>query len=57
MFAGDLVHDFGVVPHGQQLKYTFKMTNIWKVPLQITDIRVSCSCTSFKESTQNLATQ
>ena len=30
------------------------MTNIWKVPLQITDIRVSCSCTSFKESTRTL---
>ena len=54
MFAGDLVHDFGVVPHGKQLKYTFKMTNIWKVPLQLTDIRVSCGCTSFKESTRSL---
>lgn len=54
MFGGDLVHDFGAVPHGAQLKYTFKMTNIWKVPLQLTDIRVSCGCTSFKESTRLL---
>jgi hypothetical protein len=54
MFAGDLVHDFGVVPHGKQLKYTFKMTNIWAVPLELTNIRVSCSCTSFKESTRAL---
>ncbi len=27
-----------------QLKYSFKMTNIYKEPLQITNIRVSCSC-------------
>jgi hypothetical protein len=54
MFTGDLVHDFGVVPRGVQLKYTFKMTNIWKVPLQITDIRVGCNCTTAKESTKLL---
>ena len=54
MFANDLVHDFGVVPRGAQLKYTFKMTNIWKVPLEITDIRVGCNCTTVKESTKSL---
>jgi hypothetical protein len=54
MFANDLVHDFGVVPRGAQLKYTFKMTNIWKVPLDITDIRVGCNCTTVKESTKSL---
>src|ERR1700731_4598628 len=44
LFAGDLVHDFGVVPKGAQIKYSFKMTNIYKVPLEITNIRVSCRC-------------
>jgi hypothetical protein len=54
LFAGDLVHDFGVVPHGAQLKYTFKMTNIYKYPLEITNIRVECGCVSVKESTKLL---
>src|SRR4051812_1320123 len=42
LFGGDLVHDFGVVPRGAQLKYSFKMTNIYKVPLEISSVRVSC---------------
>jgi hypothetical protein len=41
---GSISHDFGVVPRGAQLKHTFKMKNIWKVPMQVTDIRVSCGC-------------
>ena len=54
MFAGDLVHEFGVVPHGAQLKYSFKMTNIWKYPMEITNVRVSCGCVTVKESTKVL---
>jgi hypothetical protein len=50
LFAGDLAHDFGVVPRGTQLKYSFKMTNIYKVPLQITDVRVTCGCLTWKKS-------
>ena len=42
LFAGDLVHDFGSVPRGTQLKYSFKMTNIYKVPLEISSVRVTC---------------
>lgn len=40
----EAVHNFGVVPHGAQLKHSFAMKNIWKVPLKITDIRVTCGC-------------
>ncbi len=54
LFAGDISHDFGVVPRGAQLKYTFKMTNIYKVPLEISDLRVSCGCVSAKESVKVL---
>lgn len=54
LFAGDLVHDFGVVPRGTQLKYSFKMTNIYKVPLEITSVRVTCGCLTVKESTKVL---
>jgi hypothetical protein len=44
---GSISHDFGSVARGAQLKHTFKMQNIWKVPIQITDIRVSCGCVTF----------
>jgi hypothetical protein len=50
MFGGITSHDFGVVPRGAQLKHSFKMTNIWKEPLEITQIRVSCSCLTAKAS-------
>jgi hypothetical protein len=54
LFGGDLVHDFGSVPRGTQLKYRFKMTNIYKVPLEITNVRVTCGCLTIKESTKIL---
>jgi len=44
---GSISHDFGTVPRGAQLKYTFSMKNIWRVPIQITDVRVSCGCVTF----------
>src|SRR5262249_24853177 len=44
LFEGTTRHDFGTVPRGAQLKYSFKMRNIYKVPLEITNIRVSCGC-------------
>jgi hypothetical protein len=43
LFAGDLVHDFGTVAHGADLYYRFKLTNPYKVPLDI-DLKVSCGC-------------
>jgi hypothetical protein len=50
LFGGVTTHDFGVVPRGAQLKHTFKMTNIYKEPLEITQVRVSCSCLTAKPS-------
>jgi hypothetical protein len=44
LFGGVNTHDFGVQPRGSQLKHKFKIANIYKVPLEITDIRVSCGC-------------
>jgi len=44
LFKGDLVCDFGTVAHGAELYHRFKITNIYKVPLDITDLRVSCGC-------------
>lgn len=50
LFSGAVTHDFGTVPRGSQHKWTFKLTNIYKVPLDITDIRVSCGCVRAEAS-------
>lgn len=39
-----IVHDFGTVPHGTLLTHRFTITNIYDVPLQIIDVRKSCTC-------------
>ena len=40
-----IVHDFGSVAHGTKLKHRFKITNIYKVPIQLVDRPVvSCGC-------------
>jgi Protein of unknown function (DUF1573) len=54
LFSGDLNHDFGTVARGAQLKYTFKMTNIYKVPLEITNVRAECGCVTPTLSTKIL---
>ncbi len=43
MFQG-VTHNFGNVPPGAQLHHSFKLVNIWKAPLDITEVRVSCGC-------------
>jgi hypothetical protein len=40
----ETVKDFGDCKRGEQLKYRFKMTNIYQVPLEVTHVRVSCEC-------------
>jgi hypothetical protein len=58
MFVKDGVphteHDFGVVPRGTILTHRFPITNIYAVPMQVTDIRVSCGCVTATASTQLL---
>lgn len=39
-----IVHDFGTVPKGTLLAHKLTITNIYDVPVQIIDIRKSCSC-------------
>ena len=39
-----IVHDFGTVPHGTLCTQKFTVTNIYDVPIQVTDIRVECGC-------------
>ncbi len=53
MFKDGLAHEFGNVPHGSQLYHRFVITNIYAVPLKITNVRSSCLvCTSVTASTE-----
>lgn len=51
---GQLAHDFGSVPRGAQLYHRFPMKNIWKVPIEIMNVRVSCGCVTATPSTTKL---
>jgi hypothetical protein len=46
----DLSHDFGNVPKGAQLYHRFTITNIYAVPMEITDIQPGCHCTTATAS-------
>ena len=39
-----IAHDFGTVPYGTLCTQKFTITNIYDVPIQVTDIRVECGC-------------
>lgn len=54
LFGSETTHDFGVVARGAQLKYSFKITNIYKVPLDIAEVRVSCNCVKAEASTKTI---
>jgi hypothetical protein len=55
LFNGDLVHDFGTVAHGAELYYKFKVTNIYAVPLDIAELRVSCGCVTATAPQKTIA--
>lgn len=40
-------HNFGDVPHGTLCTHTFTITNIYDAPMQITDVRKSCTCLDY----------
>lgn len=46
-------HDFGTVPQGPQLEYSFKFTNKGKSPLVIEKVQPSCGCTGATTGGQN----
>lgn len=39
-----ITHDFGTVAHGTLLTHKLTITNIYDVPMQVIDIRKSCTC-------------
>jgi hypothetical protein len=49
------LHDFGVVPRGQQLTHYFRVHNPTNKPLHITNVRVSCGCTSARALESTIA--
>ena len=49
-----LVHDFGSVPRGSQLFHRFKITNIYAVPIEITNLHPSCGCGTPKATKTKL---
>ena len=46
--------DFGQCQRGEQLSHKFKMTNIYAVPLEITQVRSSCGCMTCRPSQETL---
>ena len=54
LFGGTITHDFGTIPRGSQLKFSFKIVNIYKVPLDVTEVRVSCDCVRAECSVKTL---
>jgi hypothetical protein len=50
LFKNQTSHDFGTVPHGAQLLHRFPITNIYAVPLEIAQVRVSCGCSTATPS-------
>ena len=46
-------HDFGKVPQGPQLEYTYKFTNKGKSPLIIEKVQPSCGCTGATTDGKN----
>jgi hypothetical protein len=55
--GGQTSHDFGTVARGAQLVHSFPFTNIYTVPLEITNIRVTCGCVTATPSTRVLKPQ
>jgi hypothetical protein len=45
-----LYHDFGNVPFGTMLHHNFPIYNPWAIPIEITEVRVSCGCVTARPS-------
>ncbi|HEX4611901.1 MAG TPA: DUF1573 domain-containing protein [Urbifossiella sp.] len=42
-----VTHNFGEVPHGTLCTHTFTVTNIYDTPIQVVEVRKSCTCLDF----------
>ncbi|MBI4660272.1 MAG: DUF1573 domain-containing protein [Verrucomicrobia bacterium] len=48
------VHDFGTVKQGQIVRHDFKLMNIGDQPLEITEVKPSCGCTTAADWTRTI---
>ncbi len=46
-------HDFGDITQGEKVEHTFKFTNTGDSPLVITNVQVTCGCTTPKGWTRD----
>ncbi|MBA4064434.1 MAG: hypothetical protein C0501_12120 [Isosphaera sp.] len=49
-----VTHNFGEVPHGTLCAHTFTITNVYDVPMQVTEVRKSCTCLGYVPVTKTL---
>jgi hypothetical protein len=49
-----VAHNFGEVPHGTICTHKFTITNIYDVPMQVTEVRKSCVCLDYVPMTKIL---
>jgi uncharacterized cupredoxin-like copper-binding protein len=54
IFLPETQHDFGKVPEGQKIEYTFKFENKGTESLIIKDIKTSCGCTAAVVSSNSI---
>jgi hypothetical protein len=48
-------HDFGKIPQGKPVYYTFEIVNTGAKPLKLDDVRASCGCTTPEWSREPIA--
>ena len=48
-------HDFGRIPQGKPVYYTFEIVNTGAKPLKLDDVRASCGCTTPEWSHEPIA--
>jgi len=57
LFMNKTNHDFSTIARGAQLKHSFPIKNIYAVPLEITNVRVTCGCLTATPSKKILQPQ
>ena len=49
------VHDFGTIPQGKPVYYSFEIVNNGSVPLKLDNVQASCGCTTPEWSKEPIA--
>ncbi|MDX2064053.1 MAG: DUF1573 domain-containing protein [Bacteroidia bacterium] len=50
-----MAHDFGRITEGEKVSHTFQFTNTGTEPLQITEVKPTCGCTTPNYSKEPIA--